>query len=83
MISKESDSPANQNLACSTSGVGASKAKYWRSINQLRGEAEINEYLDREFPVAASEFPEGVSRRRWMQFPGMPYGATGSKIAHP
>ncbi len=78
MISNESDSPANQNLACSTSGVGASKAKYWRSINQLRGEAEINEYLDREFPVAASEFPEGVSRRRWMQLMGASLAIAGA-----
>jgi molybdopterin-containing oxidoreductase family iron-sulfur binding subunit len=41
---------------------------YWRSLSELRGEEEFkSKYLDREFPVAASEFPEGVSRRRWLQ----------------
>ena len=44
------------------------KPLYWRSLSEFRGdEAFKNQYLDREFPVAASEFPEGVSRRRWMQ----------------
>ncbi len=44
------------------------KPLYWRSLAELRGdEAFKNQFLDREFPVAASEFPAGVSRRRWMQ----------------
>ncbi|RMF43439.1 MAG: 4Fe-4S dicluster domain-containing protein [Planctomycetota bacterium] len=40
---------------------------YWRSMGELEGSAEFQQFLDREFPVAASEFPEGVSRRRWLQ----------------
>ncbi|MEM7473486.1 MAG: TAT-variant-translocated molybdopterin oxidoreductase [Planctomycetota bacterium] len=40
---------------------------YWRSLGELEGTPEFNEFLDREFPQAASEFPEGVSRRRWLQ----------------
>ena len=48
--------------------VGNEKPQYWRSLSELRGDDDFkNQYLDREFPVAASEFPEGVSRRRWMQ----------------
>ena len=31
---------------------------------------EFKEFLHREFPTAASEFPEGVSRRRWMELMG-------------
>lgn len=44
--------------------------KYWRSLDQLENSAEFQEFMHREFPVAASEFPEGVSRRRWMQLMG-------------
>ena len=43
---------------------------YWRSLNELQDGAEFRQFLEREFPVAASEFPEGVSRRRWMQLMG-------------
>jgi molybdopterin-containing oxidoreductase family iron-sulfur binding subunit len=78
MISNESDSSAPENLTSSSAGGGSSKANYWRSITELRGEAEFNEYLDREFPVAASEFPEGVSRRRWMQLMGASLAVAGA-----
>lgn len=51
---------------------------YWRSISELHGSEEFqNEYLNREFPVAASEFPEGVSRRRWMQLMGASMAMAG------
>lgn len=36
---------------------------YWRSLNDLQETPEFEQYLHREFPQAASEFPEGVSRR--------------------
>ena len=77
MISKESDSVATENTADSAVAVKASGSSYWRSISQYRGEAEFSEYLDREFPVAASEFPEGVSRRRWMQLMGASLAIAG------
>ncbi len=41
--------------------------RYWRSLSELHESKEFNQYLHREFPVAASEYPEGVSRRRWLQ----------------
>lgn len=44
--------------------------KYWRSLGELHSTPEFEEILHREFPVAASEYPEGVSRRRWMQLMG-------------
>ncbi len=42
-------------------------SRYWRSLNQLHGTPEFEQYLQREFPAAASEYPTGVSRRRWLQ----------------
>lgn len=56
----------------------AAKPLYWRSLSELRGGEEFNQYLDREFPVAASEFPEGVSRRRWMQLMGASLALVGA-----
>lgn len=44
--------------------------KYWRSLDELENSTEFQEFMHREFPVAASEFPAGVSRRRWMQLMG-------------
>ena len=43
---------------------------YWRSLDELQQTPEFQEFLHREFPTAASEFPEGMSRRRWMQLMG-------------
>ncbi|TWT34825.1 TAT-variant-translocated molybdopterin oxidoreductase [Blastopirellula retiformator] len=47
-----------------------SQKTYWRSLEHLENTPEFEQFLHREFPVAASEFPEGVSRRRWMQLMG-------------
>jgi len=43
---------------------------YWRSLGELQETEEFKNFLQREFPTAASEFPEGVSRRRWMELMG-------------
>lgn len=56
----------------------ASKPLYWRSLTQLRRDEEFDQFLDREFPVAASEFPEGVSRRRWMKLMGASLAVAGA-----
>ena len=51
---------------------------YWRSISELHGSEDFQtNYLHREFPVAASEYPEGVSRRRWMQIMGASLAMAG------
>ena len=50
--------------------TATTRSKYWRSLEELQDTPEFREFLHREFPVAASEFPEGVSRRRWMQLMG-------------
>ncbi|MEO8271074.1 MAG: TAT-variant-translocated molybdopterin oxidoreductase, partial [Aureliella sp.] len=44
-----------------------SSTGYWRSIDELEQTPEFEEFLHREFPKAASEFPAGVSRRRWLK----------------
>lgn len=51
--------------------------KYWRSLNELHSTPEFEDILNREFPVAASEYPEGVSRRRWMQLMGASVALAG------
>lgn len=43
------------------------RSMYWRSLNELENSPEFEQFMHREFPVAASEFPDGISRRRWMQ----------------
>ncbi len=47
--------------------VRPAAAKYWRSVDELEKTPEFEDFLHREFPKAASEFPEGVSRRRWLK----------------
>jgi molybdopterin-containing oxidoreductase family iron-sulfur binding subunit len=43
------------------------RSTYWRSLNELENTPEFEQFMHREFPVAASEFPDGISRRRWLQ----------------
>ena len=47
-------------------GSGSTDGGYYRSMGELQSTPEFEEFLHREFPQAASEFPEGVSRRKWM-----------------
>ena len=47
---------------------------YWRSLNELENKPEFLEILHREFPQAAAEYPEGISRRRWLQLMGASLG---------
>ncbi len=61
-----------------TPAADATRPQYWRSLAEFRGGKEFEQYLDREFPVAASEFPEGVSRRRWMQLMGASLALVGA-----
>ena len=46
------------------------RTRYFRSLDDLQRTPEFEQFLSREFPQAASEFPEGVSRRRWLQLMG-------------
>lgn len=61
----------------SVTSTSAAAREYWRSLDQLQQTPEFTEFLHREFPVAASEFPQGVSRRRWLQLMGASFALTG------
>jgi len=50
---------------------------YWRSLEELENTPEFVEFLHREFPQAASEFPTGMSRRRWLQLMGASLAMAG------
>ncbi len=54
-------------MSVAESSTKVGKQDYWRSLSELEGTAEFEQFLHREFPQAASEFPEGVSRRRWLK----------------
>ena len=47
--------------------AGASGKKLWRSLEELAETPEFEDMLHREFPRLASEWDEGVSRRRFLQ----------------
>jgi molybdopterin-containing oxidoreductase family iron-sulfur binding subunit len=56
------------------SPVPAPNKTVFRSLGQLEGSPEFDAFLEREFPAAASEYPEGISRRRWVQLMGASIG---------
>ena len=39
--------------------MSSNRQAYWRSLEQLADTPEYREFLHREFPVAASELPDG------------------------
>ncbi len=60
-------SPARASGVTAVAVRPTAAGKYWRSVDELDQTPEFEEFLHREFPKAASEFPEGVSRRRWLK----------------
>ena len=62
----------------SHSPAESSKPRYWRSLREYQQSEDFEQYLHREFPVAASEYPEGVSRRRWMKLMGASLALAGA-----
>ncbi len=58
--------------------AGTSVSPYWRSLEELQSTDAFKDFLAREFPQAASEFPEGVSRRRWMQLMSASFALAGA-----
>ncbi|MEZ6090755.1 MAG: TAT-variant-translocated molybdopterin oxidoreductase [Pirellulaceae bacterium] len=54
----------------SESSESKPRSRYWRSLNEIKRTPDFEQFMHREFPVGASEFPEGVSRRRWMKLMG-------------
>ncbi|MEM9644280.1 MAG: TAT-variant-translocated molybdopterin oxidoreductase, partial [Planctomycetota bacterium] len=58
--------------------AGEKRARFWRSLSEWQESSDFDQYLHREFPVAASEFPSGVSRRRWLQIMGASLAMAGT-----
>jgi MoCo/4Fe-4S cofactor protein with predicted Tat translocation signal len=47
--------------------AAAQGPQYWRSLEEVAMTEEFQEFLQREFPHQASEWQDGVSRRRFLQ----------------
>ena len=68
---KHSDTPSDAKTT-------PNRARFWRSLNEWQQTDDFDQYLHREFPVAASEIPQGVSRRRWLQIMGASLAMAGT-----
>ena len=44
--------------------------RYVRSFDEVADAPRFRQWLHREFPQSAEDFPEGLSRRRWLQLMG-------------
>ncbi|MGD1086047.1 MAG: TAT-variant-translocated molybdopterin oxidoreductase, partial [Verrucomicrobiota bacterium] len=58
--------------------------KYWRSLDELAGTPEFQQWVAREFPSGASEFLDPVSRRKFVKLMSASFllaglGATGCR----
>ncbi|HEV8542123.1 MAG TPA: TAT-variant-translocated molybdopterin oxidoreductase, partial [Verrucomicrobiae bacterium] len=51
--------------------------KYWRGLDEVAETPEFREWLEREFPVGASEFPDGVSRRNFVKLMASSFALAG------
>ncbi|HKB06699.1 MAG TPA: TAT-variant-translocated molybdopterin oxidoreductase [Candidatus Polarisedimenticolia bacterium] len=47
--------------------AGTRGREFWRSLEELAGDPSFQEVLEREFPAGASEWGEGLDRRRFLQ----------------
>jgi molybdopterin-containing oxidoreductase family iron-sulfur binding subunit len=56
---------------------GVTGKKYWRSIDELAGTPEFEEAVQREFPAAAQEWIDPVSRRGFMKLMGASMALAG------
>ena len=52
-------------------------ADYWRSLDELAGNAEFQEWLHREFPEGASEWLNGSNRRQFLKLMGASMALAG------
>lgn len=72
------NSSSNSNFVPLAELTGNARPKrYWRSLEELAGSAEFDEMLHTEFPPHASEWPDEVSRRRFLQLAAASMGLAG------
>ena len=57
--------------------AGLEGKKYWRSLDELAGTPEFNEFLHREFPAHASEFTDPKGRRTFLRLMGASLALAG------
>jgi molybdopterin-containing oxidoreductase family iron-sulfur binding subunit len=50
---------------------------YWRSLGELEGSAEFQDWLEREFPEGAADAPDGITRRTMLQLVGASLSLAG------
>ncbi|MDQ1349257.1 MAG: hypothetical protein QG573_2635 [Acidobacteriota bacterium] len=75
---KPAAAPVSVNLAAARERLQSrGGAAYWRSLEELAETPEFGELLDREFPRFASEWPDGVSRRNFLQLAAASLGLAG------
>src|SRR6185436_759718 len=51
--------------------------KYWRSLDEMAETPEFRDWLEREFPVGASEFSDPVSRRNFVKVMASSFALAG------
>ena len=61
-------------LAASAGGGGK---KYWRSLEAVAETPEFQQWLHREYPAGASEWPEGQSRRDFLKLMAASFALAG------
>src|SRR5260370_34975231 len=65
-------------LAAVRAKLASARGKeYWRSLDELAESEGFTEFLHREFPRLASEWPQGLGRRRFLQVMGASLGLAG------
>jgi MoCo/4Fe-4S cofactor protein with predicted Tat translocation signal len=71
-------SPALAPGAAGTDQPASSGRHYWRSLQEMAKSGQVQAWLDREFPQGASEWVEGVSRRRFLKLMGASLALAGA-----
>ena len=60
---------------------GVKGKKYWRSIDELANTEEFQAAVEREFPSAAQEWVDPVSRRGFLKLMGASMALAGWRVA--
>src|SRR5262249_42728794 len=57
--------------------AGARGKRYWRSLEELAETEEFQQLFHREFPVGASEWWDGLTRRNFLKMAGVSLALAG------